>query len=151
MVADRRGDRSRPWHGLMRRPRPADADLDEELRAHLQLLIDERLRAGMTPEAARLDALLAMGGVTQVTEAVRDVRPGAWLQEVARDTRYVLRTLRRDLAFTVTAVLTLAIGIGANGTMFSLVDALMLRTLPVRAPDQLVAIGKPTAIDAHSG
>ena len=151
MVAHRRGDRSRSWYCLMRRRRPADVDLDEELRAHLQLLIDERLRAGMTSDAARHDALLEMGGATQVTEAVRDVQPGAWLQEIGRDTRYVLRTLRRDLAFTVTAVLTLAIGIGANGTIFSLVDALLLRTLPVRAPDQLVAVGKPTAIDAHNG
>jgi predicted permease len=135
----------------MRGRRPADADLDAELRAHLELLIDERLRAGMTLEAARRDALLEMGGTTQVTEAVHDVRLGAWLQEIARDTRYVLRTLRRDLAFTITAVLTLAIGIGVNGAIFSLVDALMLRTLPVRAPNQLIAIGKPTAIDAHSG
>ena len=63
----------------------------------------------------------------------------------------MLRTLRRDLSFTLTAVLTLTIGIGANAAIFSLVDALMLRTLPVRAPEQLVAIGKPTAIDAHNG
>ncbi|HEY2855392.1 MAG TPA: ABC transporter permease [Gemmatimonadaceae bacterium] len=129
----------------------SDTDLDAELRAHLQLLIDERLRAGMTLEAARRSALLEMGGTTQVTEAVRDARRNAWLQEVARDTRYVLRTLRRDLAFTLTAVLTLAVGIGANAAIFSLVDALVLRTLPVRAPEQLVAIGKPTAIDAHNG
>ena len=65
----------------------SDADLDAELRAHLQLLIDERLRAGMTLEEARRDALLEMGGTTQVTEAVRDARRNAWLQEIARDTR----------------------------------------------------------------
>jgi len=135
----------------MDRRQTSDADLADELRAHLQLLIDEKLRAGMSLEEARRDALLEMGGATQVAEAVRDIRPGAWLQEIVRDTRYVLRTLRRDLAFTVTAVLTLAIGIGANGAIFSLVDALMLRSLPVPAPEQLVAIGKPTAIDAHSG
>src|SRR5690348_11504500 len=128
-----------------------DADLAEELRAHLQLLIDEKLGQGMSLDDARRSALLEMGGATQVAEAVRDARRGAWLQEIARDTRYVLRTLRRDLAFTITAVLTLAIGIGANGAIFSLVDALMLRSLPVRAPEQLVAIGKPTAIDAHNG
>ncbi|HKW46733.1 MAG TPA: ABC transporter permease [Gemmatimonadaceae bacterium] len=138
------------WSRLTRRP-GADAELDEELRGHLQLLIDERLRAGMPPDEARRGALLEMGGTMQVTEAVRDVRRGAWLEEIGRDTRYVLRTLRRDRAFTVTAVLTLAIGIGANGAIFSLVDALILRPLPVRAPEQLVAIGKPTAIDAHNG
>ena len=128
-----------------------DADLDAELQAHLQLLIDERLRAGMTPDAARRDALLEMGGPTQVAEAVRDVRRQAWLQEIGRDTRHVFRLLRRDLGFTLTAVLTLAIGIGANGAIFSLVDALMLRTLPIAAPERVVAIGKPTAIEAHNG
>ena len=151
MGSHRRSERSRPWHRLTGWRQVADADLDEELRAHLQLLIDERVRAGMSLDAARRDALLEMGGATQVTEAVRDVRRAAWLQEIARDTRYVLRTLRRDLAFTITAVLTLAIGIGANGAIFSLVDALILRKLPVHEPDELVAIGKPTAIEAHNG
>ena len=135
---------------IRQNPRAADVDLDDELRAHLQLLIDEKVRAGMPLEGARRAALLEMGGATQVAEAVRDVRRGAWLRECARDGRYALRTLRRDLAFTITAVLTLAIGIGANGAIFSLVEALMFRTLPVRAPEELVAIGKSTAIDAHN-
>lgn len=150
MVTHGHGDRPRPWHRLTRRARLADADLDDELRAHLDLVIEENVRAGMTIDEARRTALLEMGGTTQVAEGVRDLRRGAWLQELARDTRYVLRTLRRDLGFTVTAALTLVVGIGANGAIFSLVDVLVLRTLPVRAPEELVAVGKPTAIDAHN-
>src|SRR5690348_5471988 len=128
---------------------PDDADLDDELRAHIDLLIDEKQRVGMSLDDARRAALLEMGGAAQVAEAVRDVRRTAWLSELGSDTRYVLRVLRRDLAFSITAALTLAIGIGANGAIFSLVDALLLRKLPVRAPEELVAIGKSTAIDAH--
>jgi hypothetical protein len=134
----------------MRRARPADVDLHDELRAYLELLIAEKIHNGMTLDDARRTALLETGGMTQVAEAVRDVRSWAWLHEVGRDIRYALRTLRRDRAFAITATLTLAIGIGGNGAIFTLVDALMLRTLPVRAPEQLVSIGKPTAIDAHN-
>lgn len=133
----------------MTRGHDADRDLNDELRSYLELLVDEKLRSGLSADDARRAALLEIGGATQVAEAVRDVRPGAWLGEIARDTRYALRGLRRDLAFTVTAALTLAIGIGANMTIFAIVDTVILRTLPVRAPEQLVAIGKPTAIDAH--
>ena len=150
MDTHRRGDHPRPWDHLTRRGRALDADLDDELRAHLQLLIDEKFSAGMSLDEAKRLASLEMGGATQVAEAVRDARRGAWLHELARDVRYVLRTLRRDLAFTITATLTLAVGIAANAAIFSLVDALMLRALPVRAADALVAIGKSTAIDAHN-
>jgi predicted permease len=143
---------ARPNEGddLSHRDNHADRDLDDELRAHLELLVDEKMRAGMTPSEARRAARLEMGGMTQVAEAVREVRRGAWLAEALRDARYALRTLRRDLAFSVTAILTLAIGIGANIAIFTVFDALLLQTLPVRAPDELVTIGKPTAIDAHT-
>ncbi|HEY2376800.1 MAG TPA: ABC transporter permease [Gemmatimonadaceae bacterium] len=134
----------------MRRRRNADGELAEELRAHVGLLIDERIRAGMTPDEARRNALLEMGGMAQVAEAVRDTRRGAWLMGVTRDLRYALRTLRRDPAVTIIAVLTLSIGIAANTAIFTVADAVLFRALPVRAPNELIAIGKSTAVEAYT-
>jgi predicted permease len=88
--------------------------------------------------------------MTQVAEAMRDVRPYAWLSRVTQDARYALRMLRRTPAFTAAAAATLAIGIAANAAIFTVVDALLLRHLPVHNPSELVAIGIPTAVDGHT-
>ncbi|MCU1334900.1 MAG: hypothetical protein JWO19_481 [Bryobacterales bacterium] len=120
--------------------RKRDEDLAAEMESHLQLHIDENLRAGMTAEQARREAVVRLGGVESVKEAYRDRRGIPFLEHLVQDLRYGLRQLRRSPGFTAVAVLSLALGIGANTAIFSLIDALMLRWLPVRDPQELVQL-----------
>ncbi|PYQ23539.1 MAG: hypothetical protein DMF81_08525, partial [Acidobacteria bacterium] len=100
------------------RPGRAEADLSRELASHLALLEDELLRRGLPAEQARRAARLSLGGVEQVKELHRDERSFVWLDDARRDLRHAVRLLRRDPLFALTAVLSLAIGIGANTTIF---------------------------------
>jgi putative ABC transport system permease protein len=118
----------------------ADADLDQEVRVHLAILIDENIRAGMSPQEAQRAARIELGGIEQVKEEVRQKRIGNWIQSVLSDFRYAARQLRKNPGFTTVAILTLALGIGANATIFQLLDAVRLRTLPVEAPQQLATV-----------
>lgn len=122
------------------RGRIVERDLDVELRAYIEMLADEKIVAGLDPEQARREARIALGGMTQVKEEVRGVRTGALLEQLAQDVRYAFRGLRRARGFAVTAIVTLALGIGANTAMFSVIDALLFRPLAVADPDQLVAV-----------
>ena len=117
-----------------------DGELDDEVHSYVDLLAEEKMRAGMNPEQARRAARIELGGVEQVKEQVREARAGAWLDTVIQDIRYGLRILRKSPGFTTVAVLILALGIGANTAIFSMINGLMLHTLPVRDPGRLVEL-----------
>ena len=125
--------------GLLRGDR-LEHELDEEIGIHLAMQEEEFRQQGMKPADARAAALRDFGGVAQTKEDVRDRRGVSWLETAVRDLRYGLRGLRRTPGFTLAAVLSLALGIGANTAIFSLFHTLMLRLLPVERPQELVSL-----------
>jgi predicted permease len=127
------------WSNLFRR-KQLDDDFEEELEAYVELVSAEKIEAGAEPEDARRSARREMGGVQLVIQNVRDVRAGAWLETLLQDIRYGVRALAKNPAFSLVAIATLALGIGANTAMFSLLDQVVLRLLPVKEPEQLVIV-----------
>jgi predicted permease len=132
------------WRNLVHRDR-VERDLDDEVRAAFELLVDEKVRAGMRPEDARRAATLELGYVESIKEQVRDTRAGALVETFLCDVRYGVRLLFRSPAFSVFAVASLALGIGATAAIFALFDSIVLRKLPVPEPDRLVvgSFGRP--------
>ncbi len=118
----------------------AEQRLDSELQTFVEMSAIEKVRDGIAPVEARRLARLELGGVEQAKERVRTGRHGAWLDEVARDLRYALRMFAAHRTFTLVVVLTLALGIGANTAIFSILDNLLLRQLPVKEPDRLAQL-----------
>jgi predicted permease len=117
-----------------------DRDLSDELAAHLEMHIADNLRAGMSPEEARRAALMQLGGMEQTKESIRDRRGFPFLENLVHDLRFTFRMLAKDPGFTTVAVLTLALGIGATTAIFSVLNAVMLQSMPVRNPQELVVL-----------
>ena len=117
-----------------------DHELDDEIKSHLEMQVEDNVRRGMSLEEARYAAQRSFGGVDQIKESYRDRRGVPVFETTLQDLRFAIRVLRRSPVYTTVVVLTLAIGIGANTAIFSLVDAVLIKLLPVNNPEQLVAI-----------
>jgi predicted permease len=137
-----------PWsrfiaglRNLLRKPQ-VESQLDDEVRAYVDMVADERMASGMAPSEARRTALADFGGVEQVKQAVRNGRAGTFAESLGQDVRYGFRQLRRNPAFTWTAVITLGLGIGATTTIFSAVYALLLKPLPYPAANRLMNLSQ---------
>jgi len=125
--------------------RRVEGDLDQEVHSHLEMLTEENIRSGMQPKDARRAARIELGGIEQVKEQVREERLGNWLPSVISDCRYGVRQLRKNPSFTAVAVLTLALGIGATTSIFSVVYGVLLRPLPYPDPNRIMAVFEVTS------
>jgi predicted permease len=122
------------------RARRLDRELDAEVLAHLELAERDAMARGLSPEQARREARLAFGGIEPMKEQHRDARSARWIENLAKDARYALASLRREPLFAVVAIGVLALGIGANTAMFSLVDGILLKPMPFPHPERVVRV-----------
>src|ERR1700737_4504615 len=126
---------------MMGRRSAREKDFERELRTDLELEAEEQQDTGVSAQEAQYAAHRAFGNTSLVTEDVREAWGWTWLERLIQDTRFGLRQLRKNPGFTAVAVLTLALGIGANTAIFTLVHAVMMKSLPVPKPDQLYSLG----------
>src|SRR5580692_8495557 len=122
-----------------------EAEMDEELRAHFENQVEKLVASGLPREEATRRARLEFGGYEQLKEECRDARGVNFIETLLCDVRFGFRAMKRSPGLTIVALLSLALGIGANTAMFSLLDAVMLRSLPVKDPAQLILLGKGNA------
>jgi hypothetical protein len=127
------------WRRLVQRDR-LERQLDAELRDHVERMVADYLAEGLSEAEARRRATLEFGGLDQVKEICRDARGTRWFDEIWQDVRYGCRGLQRNPGFAIVAVLTLALGIGANTAVFSVINALLLRPLPVSDAEGLISL-----------
>src|SRR5881275_1531737 len=132
------------------RKRAIEQALDDELKSAVELLAQEKIKQGLSRPEARRQAVIELGGVEQVKAEVRAIRSGMFLETFAQDLRYGLRILRKSPGFSTVAVLTLALGIGANTAIFSLTDQILLRDLPVPHPEQIFILRSPGPNHGHT-
>ncbi|MGH9406423.1 MAG: ABC transporter permease [Terriglobia bacterium] len=131
--------------------RAVERDLNDELQHHIELKAQEYIEAGMMLEEAEYAALRSFGGVEQKKEECRDADRLRWVEDLGQDLRYGLRQLRRNPGFTAVVVLSLALGIGANAAIFTVIDAVLLQSLPVKAPRELVLLDAGASQGTDSG
>src|SRR5215471_14467758 len=124
------------WNLL--RKNTVEQALDDELQSSVELLTEEKMKEGLAHSEARRQALIELGGMEQVKEEVRSIRAGRLLEDLAQDVRYAFRTLVRLPGFTALIITSIALGIGANATVFSIANGLLWGTLPVKGPGRLV-------------
>src|SRR5438270_10708840 len=127
------------WQRLLRRRKMED-QLEKELRFHLDEHAGELIARGLSPDEARRQARLALGGPEQVKEQCRDARGTRWAEDLRQDTQYAVRTLRRLPGFATVALLVLAVGIGATTLMFTVVNSVLLKPLSYPQPEQLLSV-----------
>ena len=131
-------------------PTRGDGDFDAELASHLQHHADDNIRSGMTPEEARRRAVLALGGLESTREAYHDQGSVPWIEHARQDLRFALRHLVRAPGFTLTAVVTMALGFGAAIAIYAFVDAALVQPLPYRDPSRLVEVTERSRQVAHA-
>src|SRR5207244_5000260 len=127
------------WKSLFRK-RALDAQLDSELRFHIEELTEANVAAGLTPEEARRRAVLEFGGREQIKEELRDVHRVSIIESMLANLKSAFRLIRKSPSFSMTVIVTLALGIGANSAVFSAIDAILLRPLPFPNGDQLMEL-----------
>jgi len=137
------------WRRWFSRRKKWEQDMHDELRFHIERQTAENIAAGLPPEDARRQAVLQLGAIEGVKENCREQRSGFWLESFYADVRYGLRILRKNPGFTIVAILTLALGIGATSSVFSAVDRILFRSLPYPQADQLVSFGLTAPIERN--